>query len=70
MSIHSIRAYAVWGDGFGSTFVWPQACVDNRRERIIARMERFGMTADLSTLRVFRTRAEADAYEEELHAQA
>lgn len=38
-----VRHVAVWiGESF-STYVWPLATVDNRRSRVLARIERFGM---------------------------
>lgn len=68
------RAIAVWIDhpDFGrSVYSWPQACTDNRRSRVIGRMERFDMTdtADLGTLRVFTgqdMQSEAHAYADDL----
>jgi hypothetical protein len=50
-----IRAIARWSEPEGgSTFEWPQATVDNRRSRVLARIERFGIPCDPETLIIER----------------
>jgi hypothetical protein len=65
-----IACYAVWADEFGSTYCWPQATKDNRHARVIVRITSREMPIDLTTLRLFSTKAEADAYTDALHARS
>ena len=34
----AVRAVAFWSSADGSTALWPQATVDNRRSRVLARI--------------------------------
>ena len=46
---------AVWMDAFGATYEWPQATKDNRKSRVLARIERWGINPPVGdTLRIFR----------------
>lgn len=52
MSEQPIRVIATWRDSVGNTYEWPMATVDNRRERVLARIHRFQMGCDESTLEI------------------
>lgn len=64
------RAIAVWRDEYGSSYRWGQATKDNRRSRILARIDRYGINPPANdTLRIFRGPdrfAQAEAYQESL----
>lgn len=47
-----VRAVARWEDQWGNSYEWPQGCVDNRRSRVLARIHRFGIEIDESTLKI------------------
>lgn len=49
---HDVVAVARWsaGDGSGTTYSWAQATIDNRRSRVLARIARYGIECDPSTL--------------------
>lgn len=53
-----VYAVATWSDEFGTTYEWPQGTVDNRRARVLARIQRFGMACDPSTLVITTTKEE------------
>ena len=62
---------AVWRDEFGSVYEWPQGCADNRKSRVLRRIENYGMGLPVDdTLRIFRDPADARAYGNRLHAGA
>lgn len=52
------RAVAEWDDPDGTHYVWPQALVDNRRSRVLRRIERFGMSIEPGSLVVRRPDSE------------
>lgn len=45
-----VRVIAVWQDALGNHYEWPMATSDNRRARVLARIEAFGMDCDPETL--------------------
>jgi hypothetical protein len=48
-----VAAVAVWTDGLAH-YTWPQATVDNRPSRVLARIARFGIPCDPATLVIVR----------------
>lgn len=45
---------ARWQDEYGNTYEWPQGLADNRRSRVLARIARYGMGCDPTTLTITR----------------
>jgi hypothetical protein len=53
VGLEGITAVAVWTDGY-CQYTWPQTAADNRPARVLARIARYGMPCDPSTLMVVR----------------
>lgn len=51
-----IHAIVMWSDESGSTYTWPQAMVDNRRSRVLARIRRYGIPCDPTTVVITHVR--------------
>lgn len=45
-----------WKDEHGNSYIWPHSMSESsmRRDRVLARMARFGMDVDESTLRIWK----------------
>ena len=54
MTAPTVKAIATWSDQDGNTYTWPQALADNRRTRVLARIHRFQIPCDESTLVITR----------------
>lgn len=50
-----IKAVARWSDVGGTTYEWPQGTSDNRRSRVLARIRRFEIPCDESTLKITKS---------------
>lgn len=50
--MNDVKAIATWLDHDGSDYTWPMATVDNRRSRVLARIVRFNIPCDPTTLTI------------------
>ena len=50
----TVHAVAIWSDVSDSVHLWPQAIADNRRSRVLARINRYGIPCDADTLIIVR----------------
>jgi hypothetical protein len=51
-----VRMVAAWADEYGCTYVQATTLVDNRRSRVLARIDRMGIAVERDTLEIVRIR--------------
>lgn len=49
-----IYAIARWDDEYGCHYAWAQGTKDNRRSRVLARIKRYNIPCDPSTLQIIK----------------
>jgi hypothetical protein len=55
----TVYAVATWSDADGNQYRWPQGTRDNRRSRVLARIARYGIECDPTTLVITHITREA-----------